>query len=419
MNLRTCLPVIPLILFAACQRSADNKGYSAPDADTDTDADSDVDSDSDSDTDPDTDSDSDTDDDCHPAWIELRLNPSNMLFVLDRSYVTFTETCGEDLTCFEAAHEAIMGAVNGVYEQQLVSFGLAVFPGLACEGGEFDSEHWCEPASDAFNPVVEVAADNAAAIDLALEAVGQCGEHPICQSLDWAHEYLTGPEFPGELDDLPKHVVLIAADAPNCNPAADAETCTCTAEICDIPEWCLDDACTSTAAVQLAGAGIPLYVVALGDEMSEWDYFYSNLALYGGTEEVYDGTGIWDLADSLDEILHEAIPSEVAIDWSAVPENSPEPQNDPVIKACEAVSVFADPPADQPLEELLYMEDCDEAPWSEFYGWRWQGIDAPWDELEGFGLDECQVIELCPEARELLIDNEVEQLIAAFGCPPG
>jgi hypothetical protein len=210
--------------------------------------------------------------------------------------------------------------------------------------------------------------------------------------------------------------VLIAASAPNCNGGADVDTCTCTAEQCDVPELCLDDFCTYTAALQLAGAGIPLYVVGLGGEVETWDYVMDEIAAYGGTEELYQGYGSGELAESLDEILHQVIPCEVPVDWSEVPDEDPDPPHHPVLKACDAIRVFGYL-GDLPNLDLLYMEDCDEAPWSEFYGWRWQGIDAPWDELDGFGLDECQAIELCPAACELLIDNEVVQYVAEFGCP--
>jgi len=416
----TWLILAALALLPACQRSSSGDGYSAPDADTDSDtdidADGDSDSDSDSDADADTDTDADTYDDCGVVTVELEPGRSNLLFVLDRSEVTSTNTCG-DQACSEAAREAIVGAVAGIEGAGLIAFGLSAFPDLSCEGGAVDSEHWCDPASDAFNPLVAVGDGSSAAIDLALAETGQCGEHPICQTLDWAHDYLTGPDFPAELDDLPTYAVLLAADGPNCNAAADVDTCYCTAEVCDVPEWCLDEFCTYTAALQLAGADIPLFVIGLGDEVYDWDFVLNDIALYGGTGEYYAGSSAGDLDQSLHDIFHEIVPCSAPLDWAAIPDVDPDPPYGSVSKTCDSVRVLGVPPDDGPELDLLYLQDCAEAPWSDFYGWRWQGVDAPWDDLGGLGLDDCGVIELCPEACELLVGGEVVQYAAEIGCP--
>ena len=79
--------------------------------------------------------------------------------------------------------------------------------------------------------------------DETLANLGTCGQSPTCPSLKWAYEYFTGNHFGteiphgqgmgllGDLAIAPKHVVLVTDGAPNCNTAADTDSCTSAIEV--------------------------------------------------------------------------------------------------------------------------------------------------------------------------------------------
>jgi hypothetical protein len=287
-----------------------------------------------------------------------------------------------------------------------VNFGLAVYPSLACVDGDGDSPYRCEPASDADNPLTEVGPDNAADIALALDAAGQCGGTPACESLQWALDYLTAADFPEDIDELPKFVLLATDGAPNCNPTADVASCTSTTgEPAVIPEQCLDDLCTYNAAFQLAAAGIPVFVVGVGDDLAAWDYVLDNIAAYGGTGEYYPADDGAVLEEVLAEITGQAISCTFEVDWSAVDDTTVE-------KGCDKVVVYGVVDPDDPGAnvELVRSPACADPD-----GWHWAGEPPPFDDETDYA-EYCTEIVLCDDACQDLRDGQYVTVTAGFGC---
>ena len=68
---------------------------------------------------------------------------------------------------------------------------------------------------------------------------------------------------------------------------------------------------------------------------------------------------------------------------------------------------------------MEYMHNCaGEDPGAGVFGWHWQGITLPAEDLDTIAteLDQCNTIELCPEACNMLKEGEWETVTAQFGC---
>ena len=140
-NVQLALAIVLLLAvpFWGCEDSGSqgdgNGGGADADADTDTDSDTDTDTDtdadSDTDTDTDTDGDADTDlSDCLEVPHELELKPINMLILMDRSRsMSQSEFNGET---YEAVVDRALSELVMSPDNQLVNFGLAVFPARNC-----------------------------------------------------------------------------------------------------------------------------------------------------------------------------------------------------------------------------------------------------------------------------------------------
>ena len=428
------VPLALLVCVAWAPLSCEDSGGSSVDSDSDGDTDADSDGDSDADTDADSDGDSDTDtdadsdgdsDECAEIPWEIEYNPINMLIMLDRSQSMTTNEV-DDETFATVAANALRDVVQTNTEAQLVNFGLAVFPSISCPDGVEGSEFECTPTDDSSNVVP--LADPAQAsdpeqfwsnqydnVDIALDVVGTCGGTPICQSLMWAYDYLTGDDLPAGLADQPKFVLLATDGAPNCNSSGDIGSCECTAEECQIAEQCLDDTCTYNAALHLAAAGIPVFVIGVGNDLADWSGVMDTIADYGDSEEYYPAADAVALQTALEEITGAAISCVFSVNWADVPENNPNPPYQAVAKACDKVQVFGhDVDADEEIE-LVYSADCsDDGP--DTPAWHWQDIDAPVDELADYTLEQCTDIYLCPEACQKLKDGEWDTVRASFGC---
>jgi hypothetical protein len=99
--------------------------------------------------------------------------------------------------------------------------------------------------------------------------------------------------------------------------------------------------------------------------------------------------------------------------WDEIPDTCPDPPYQPVQKGCDEVWIQGVPVDMSPEIPLAYSPDCSiEDAESPIYAWRWQGIDAPFDELDGFGIDECTEIELCPLACAALADGIWSGIVA-------
>ena len=440
--------VISLLCIAALAPACGDGGGGGSvdsDSDSDTDTDSDTDSDTDTDTDSDTDTDTDTDTDSDGGteecadldWV-VEYNPINMLILLDRSQSMFSSMIG-DATYAEVTALALSDIVETETATGLINFGLAVFPSMSCPaGGGVGHVNECVPANDEEvdplddAPIVPVGPDNFAAIDAALGAVGQCGGTPACESLDWALEYYT-VGFPEDLAAQPKFVLLATDGAPNCNPEGDIGSCESSDE--DIPsvyfpEQCLDNMCAYNAALQLASQGIKTFVIGVGSGVAAFEDVMQGIAYYagGGLEapaDIPDSPVLWypatdatSLALALEEITGEAIACTFTVNWALVPIASPDPPYTPVSKHCDKVNIFGVLP-DLTEEQLQYSPDCTgEVPVTGPFGWRWQGLDESLEELAALPLTACTEIELCPEACNMLKEQEWTSASASFGCAP-
>ena len=408
-------------------------------ADSDTDTDTDVDTDTDTDTDSDADTGSDTGDDeyCFDLLFEVGYEPVNVLVLLDRSHSMYSSTMG-DATYAEVVAAVLVDVVAENEETGLVNFGLAVFPSMSCPaGGGVGVPDECTPANDAEPdpaddaPEVPIGGDNVDDIVAALEAVGQCGGTPLCGSLGWALSYLSG--LPEELAGYSTYVLAATDGAPNCNPDADIATCEPSDGGGDVyfPEQCLDDACSYGAAQALYAAGFELFLAGVGEGVADFAEVMQGIAYYGAggllppdeipaTPELwYSATDAASLQSALDGIIGQTIDCTFTVPWEDIPAVSPDPPWAPVVKECDKVDVWGVPADMSPEIELVYSPDCSiEDAESPIFAWRWQGIDAPFEDLYEFGLDECTVIEPCPLACAMLGDGTWSGVRAGLGCLP-
>jgi len=387
--------LVALLAVCSCYHVelVDDLGPKDAAADTDVDADSDADTDTDVDTDGDTGSDTG---ECATATVDLLHDKSTILIVLDRSRSMYTNTIGPQ-TYAEVVADAIRTVAEELIEEGLVDFGLGAFPSLDCPPAVDESEFECAPADIA---VVEPGPDNFLEIDLALDALGTCGGTPMCESLEWAHDYLTGDDLPEEAQDRPRHVLLATDGAPNCNSAADVESCTCTADVCQLPEQCLDDLCTYNAALLLAADDIPVWVVGVGDAAAEWEDVLDNIALYGGTSASYAADDEAAVQAALEEITGAALGCAFEVPWDAVPGD--------VDKGCDKLAFEA---WSTSWEELPHVPDCDGA-----QGWRFEGEPPAFDEDVDYE-QYCTRIELCDGSCAAFLDGDYSGVRARVGCP--
>jgi len=384
-------------LAPGCRRVAlvDDLG---PDAGTDADADGDTGGDTDTDTDADSDGDTATDtaeEACDHVTVDLLHQPSTVLLLVDRSRSMYTNTVATE-TYAELVAGAIKTVVEDPIEEGMASFALSAFPSLDCPPDTEESEFECAPAEYA---IVEPGPYNFAEIELALDAIGTCGGTPLCASLDWALDYLTDG-LPDELADAPKYVLLATDGAPNCNPDADPESCTCTADTCMIPEQCLDDLCTYNAALSLAAAGVAVFVIGIGDDVEDWGAVLDNIALYGGTGEHYPAADEDAVEEAVEDVTGATIGCEFGVPWPLVP--------DDVEKSCDRVVVEG---WSDGWEWILHEPECTGDP-----AWRWVGeppeydADTPVEEY-------CSIVELCPLTCEAFQDGLYTDVRAHIGCP--
>lgn len=420
--------MVATALLPAC---SDDDSSGSGDADADTDSDTDTDTDTDIDTDSDSDAGSN---ECFEMTYDV--DPVSLLVLLDRSHSMFTSTIGDE------THAEVVEAWLGdfaVEEETIgcVVLGLAVFPSTSCPAdaeADAGADEQCRPANDDppnpdyDAPDVPIETGNSAAIAEALAEVGQCGGTPTSGTLEWAYAFLTDPALPAEVADGPIAALLITDGAPNCNGTADVETCAPSVEGVDpaAPEECLDDVPAYDAALALSGAGITLFVIGMGDEVTSFAEVMQAIAYYGqgGTlepEEIPASPELWypaadgpELRGALDNVAGRIAPCTHAIAWSEIPDNSPDPPYIPIEKACDHVSIVA---AD-PSEEFVffgYSPDCTaEDPEVGVYAWRWVGIDSA--NLDDYGIDQCTEIELCPETCALMWEQVWSSVTVQFDC---
>jgi hypothetical protein len=328
----------------------------------------------------------------------------NIFILVDRSSSMSTHFLGA-YSYAQVVSDALKTVVAKHDPSDLTNFGLGVFPSPECLDKDTDSPDMCTAAQGPENPIVDIQLDTYAEIDAALDAVGNCGGTPMCQSLVWALSYLTN-DLTSPLDQLPTSVVLITDGEPNCNPALDPATCTCTQPICAVGEQCLDDQCTNTAAAQLYAAGYPVYVIGVGNDMTELEEVLNNIAVSGGTTGYHPATDQQSADDALEDVIGSSMSCRFTVDWSTV---------DPggtlgIENACDHVQAYGYTDSMQPelRQEIPYSWDC-----SDPAAWHWK--DDPGGLTVELG--QCTEIELCPDTCTAFKDGNYWQMDALFGCP--
>jgi hypothetical protein len=356
---------------------------------------------------------------CQLVARELLPEPVLVLVMLDRSISMATTYLGP-INHADIAAAALLSLVGEHEGTELIYFGLGVFPPLSCENGSTDPDHVCDPSTADDNPLVNLEPETFADFALALDEMGACGGTPACHSLIWTHEHLVSLELTEIYPGLDKRVLLIMDGTPNCNPDYDSFDCLCEEEVCETSEECVDDLCTYEAALQLACAEIPVYVVGLGPEPLEWDFLMHGIAAYGETGEAWLTEGPEELEDSLGEVADEVVSCQLEVDWGQVPEYTAEPPYYPIAKSCDALNPIGVQIGLGQEVELCYMPDCSwEDPEEQLFGWHYEAHTADFDELGDHDLEQCAVIQLCPLACQTLIRDEQALFVGEFGCEPG
>ncbi|MDD5305901.1 MAG: VWA domain-containing protein [Deltaproteobacteria bacterium] len=378
--------------------------------DGDTDADSDTDSDADGDGDGDGDGDSDGDagntdtSQCATADYPIEHNPINMLVVLDRSLSMSKNKIGSD-TYAKVVATALKTVVKTNDDIDLINFGLGVFPAPSCTSGDEDSPDECTPAQTGNNPVVPMGLSSYDDIAAQLDGIGTCGGTPLCQSLKWAMDYLTGGSLPADVKDFPGYVLVATDGAPNCNSAGDVATCLNTAtgkKDAQIPNQCLDDMCSYNAAIKLHDKGIPVYVIGVGSSVGDWQDVMNKIAQYGGTTKYYPAGDATALNEALAKITGEALSCEFTVDWTKIPDDA----TPKVDKSCDKVRVYGTPKVGDPAD-IKFSPNC-----TDTNSWHWKNDP---DEKTA-PITDCTVIELCPGACQKLKDGAYTSVSAGFGC---
>jgi hypothetical protein len=190
---------------------------------------------------------------CGEAEFTIARTIPDVLIVLDRS-----NSMAEGVPpLWDTCRNAIYDITSAMDSQ--IWFGLFTFPSSlptsACAG----LNNQCTAPNDV---VVGVAQGTATAIKGALTNMATCGGTPTAQTLLAAKQYLQAKLAP---NGHAKHILLATDGGPNCNPALNALTCTCTAPSCLFnPNNCLDDAQTYKVLDDLCAAGIKTYVIGMG-----------------------------------------------------------------------------------------------------------------------------------------------------------
>ena len=204
--------------------------------------------------------------------------PATILLVMDRS----GSMEGEKWTQTKAA----VGAVLGTHDAN-TRFGLLMFPSSSC--------------SVASSPHVGFGLGAGQPIVDAMQAEGTTGSTPTAKALDRARALLASDPSPG-----PQVVILATDGKPNCTKSC--APCGC-ALGCDF--FCFnEDQCTEdevfSAVDNLAGDGVPVYVVGMDGSSSAEDML-NEIAEAGGTAlpgpvKYYDTANGDELASALQAI---------------------------------------------------------------------------------------------------------------------
>ncbi len=330
---------------------------------------------------------------CGGEIIPAVSDPPTLYFVLDRSGSMNDAFGASDVSKYETARGALRDVLLAIGHR--VRYGAAVFPAIASSDG-------CTPGRQVFpttlgdSPTFAESGRTGPVLADFLRRLGYAegnGGTPTAQTL---------AELAPTLVELgPRTYVVLATDgAPNCNEEAECGVDSCSLNIEGIPlagracsggrnccdpevegdgaqRYCVDSEPLVDAVADLAGLGVPTYVIGMPGAEAYGEVL-ERLAEAGGTAR--DGSpSFYDAADTgaLTDALYD-IGTGVAISCSIELESSP---SDPGL-----VNLYFD--------GRVVLSDREE-------GWTWTGErslevrGAPCDELKSGAVYEAEVVFGC------------------------
>jgi MYXO-CTERM domain-containing protein len=140
-------------------------------------------------------------------------------------------------------------------------------------------------------------------IQVLLQSYGPVGATPTAASLVAAKTYLQGLNLTTNA-----YVLLVTDGVPNCNPALNQATCSCTVSSCvdrANGDRCLDDVASAQAAAALYQAGFRVFVTGFGDtvNLDNNAAVLNAVAAAGGTTAAYNALDAASLEQALSGIM--------------------------------------------------------------------------------------------------------------------
>lgn len=222
----------------------------------------------------------------------MLIEDANVLLVVEKSGSMADPLGGTQLSKWLALNSALTTTLAGAPGR--VSFGLELFPGANVTDQSADLCAVPDAATAIDVPIGDVSTTAPLIVD-ALAATQPGGGSPASAALARAYDYFTtgaGKDLTGE-----RYVVLVTDGGPNCNSASQpcaSDHCTVNldgqcglsggASCCAVirtANQCVDDVEVLTQLRNLAGAGVPTFVVGLAGT-EPYAAFFDAFAVAGG-----------------------------------------------------------------------------------------------------------------------------------------
>lgn len=196
---------------------------------------------------------------CQDGDFTLEATTPEVMLVLDRSSsMANTFSAGTRWTNLVAALERALPAVNSQ-----MALGLTLFPGAST------GQECAAPTAPELLPAVGQVSD----ILSKLRVSRLIGGTPTAEALDVAARQLDSAH--------PRALVLATDGLPNCNPGLNPATCACSLSACPTAYGCTDDARTLARLSAWTEAGIPTWVIGIGNDVAG-NALLDAMALAGG-----------------------------------------------------------------------------------------------------------------------------------------
>ncbi|MGB1274720.1 MAG: vWA domain-containing protein, partial [Nannocystaceae bacterium] len=266
----------------ATETDATTVGPTQTNTETDATSDSDSDSDSDSTTGkPDTDSETESDSDfCLDEEVEFEQAIPTVVLLIDQSGSMNNNFNGQQR--WQAVDEALFDPQNGVVSQldSVVRFGLSLYTSV----NGFENGGEC-PLMEEVPPML----DNAMAMKMLFDANDPVEDTPTGEAID-----VVVPTLIDDLNDGPAVIVL----------ATDGEP-----DTCDVPDPQTGQDASVAAAEAAYNAGIPVYIISVGNDVSDahlQDMANAGAGVMGNDPDApfYKANDQQALFDAFDEIIN-------------------------------------------------------------------------------------------------------------------